>query len=308
MSESLSILMIDDNRADYEAVRRYLNDESVGSNLDLEHSFSTQEALETLSDQNYDVLIIDYHFPFGNGFDILRKIREEGFKLPSIMLTGEGNEAVAGKAVTENFSGYLPKDQLNTESLVKSIRQAVSDKEELPVQNQNFSSNKDSSNQNLLQPPGQFIKEISERSRKSKTGGIFLLNFIPRGKNITMEELQEIGEFLHAELEKLDRSDRIYQVQPNIIGGILNPGTSDNFSEKMESTITSLLKNAHADNSNKNQTLHKLSQIQVCWWNMDVEPTDPALIINKCLDQLLTSNETNNSSEINLIVEEINHG
>jgi CheY-like chemotaxis protein len=80
----LRILVVDDDREVSTSIVRAL--ECLGH-------FATrcghaQEALETISTQSFDLLLIDYRMPEITGLDLITILRAEGCKTPAIMMTG----------------------------------------------------------------------------------------------------------------------------------------------------------------------------------------------------------------------------
>ena len=51
-----------------------------------------QAGLEALQNNTYDLMILDVMLPKISGFDLLKKIRNEGNETPVIMLTAKGEE------------------------------------------------------------------------------------------------------------------------------------------------------------------------------------------------------------------------
>ena len=47
-----------------------------------------QEAFEMLASQRFDLLLVDYRMPEMTGLDLVTLLREEGHKIPAIMMTG----------------------------------------------------------------------------------------------------------------------------------------------------------------------------------------------------------------------------
>lgn len=84
-NESLSVLVVDD-----EAESRY----SIGLVLQMaghrvEEADNGQSALAWLRDDRaFDLLILDYQMPGLNGLDLLVRLREEGRRLPTLVVTG----------------------------------------------------------------------------------------------------------------------------------------------------------------------------------------------------------------------------
>lgn len=70
-----------------------------------------ETGLAKLKECQYDIVAVDYHLlPNMNGLQVLQKLQEIGFNIPTIMITGEGNEEVAVAAMKLGVSDYLIKD------------------------------------------------------------------------------------------------------------------------------------------------------------------------------------------------------
>ncbi|MFB6226885.1 MAG: response regulator [bacterium] len=118
--------MVDDNRADLMTVERYLR---TGSDHEVVFSGiqDPDEALDEALSRSIDLIILDYQLPSGNGFDLLERLRSNGFEGPVVMLTGRGDESVAARAVKRSLAGYLPKDTLSPEDLCQCLEPLISE-------------------------------------------------------------------------------------------------------------------------------------------------------------------------------------
>ena len=78
------ILVVDDDKDVATSIVRAL--EVLG------HSAVTcghaQEAFEVMGRQSFDLLLVDYRMPEMTGLDLVTLLREEGNKIPAIMMTG----------------------------------------------------------------------------------------------------------------------------------------------------------------------------------------------------------------------------
>ncbi|MZH05432.1 MAG: diguanylate cyclase [Nitrospinae bacterium] len=100
----LRVLLLEDNNFDVEAIRRLIETQ----NLDYElRSVSTcGETRRCLKEATYDVVLLDSKVPDGPGLSILPDLDDQ----PAIIITGQGDEDTAVKALKEGASDYLVKD------------------------------------------------------------------------------------------------------------------------------------------------------------------------------------------------------
>lgn len=179
--------MVDDKPADGETVRRHLTDESIPWRIDLDVCLSLDEALSAVQSKTFDLLIVDYQFPFGNGFDVLDRIRHEGFDQPAVMLTGQGSEDVAAQAVKHKLHDYIPKSDLSPATLRESLESILSEP------NFNYRSAR-SSEKNLnapenvvtVEPVHQLLSQLSTHSQSRETLRLFTLNFVARTASLDL--------------------------------------------------------------------------------------------------------------------------
>jgi diguanylate cyclase (GGDEF)-like protein/PAS domain S-box-containing protein len=69
-----------------------------------------EEGLRMLGASCYDLLLVDYNMPYCGGIDVIRALSGKGSLLPTIMVTGQGNEEIAVEALKLGASDYVVKD------------------------------------------------------------------------------------------------------------------------------------------------------------------------------------------------------
>jgi diguanylate cyclase (GGDEF)-like protein/PAS domain S-box-containing protein len=69
-----------------------------------------EEGISKVGSTQYDLLLVDYNMPFLGGLDVLRSLSWKATSPPTIMLTGEGNVAVAVEALKLGAADYIVKD------------------------------------------------------------------------------------------------------------------------------------------------------------------------------------------------------
>jgi signal transduction histidine kinase len=107
MSESLSIAIIEDEAAHFKLMERAILKEFPDAVL--HHFPEAGRCLKTLTDKPPDVIITDYLTPGMNGIEFLRALNEQETDIPVIMITGQGNEAIAVTAMKLGAKDYLVK-------------------------------------------------------------------------------------------------------------------------------------------------------------------------------------------------------
>lgn len=110
------ILVIDDDRELCELLTDYLQGEGF-SVVTVNHGVTG--AKEALSEE-HELVVLDVMLPGLNGFDVLRKIREQS-KIPVIMLTARGDDIDRIVGLELGADDYLPKP-FNPRELVARIR------------------------------------------------------------------------------------------------------------------------------------------------------------------------------------------
>ena len=120
----VKILIIDDSEEDREVYRRYLSKQAQ-FDYEIIEAESAEEGLEELETLP-DLILLDYLLPDSNGLEFIAELQSLKIKLPPIiMLTGEGNEAVAVEAMKNGVKDYLIKGKLTPDSLVSAINNVL---------------------------------------------------------------------------------------------------------------------------------------------------------------------------------------
>ena len=119
----LKILLVDDDEVDRLAVARALKTAKLEATL--EEVCDVAEAAAVLKGRSFDCVLLDYQLPAGDGFDVLRTIRQADLDTPVVILTGHGDEQTAVELMKAGASDYLLKDGLSGDRLAQSLRYAM---------------------------------------------------------------------------------------------------------------------------------------------------------------------------------------
>ncbi len=120
----LTILVIDDNPADIEIVRRML-EQIDGWDIHFLASHNSKEGRAQALQGEADLILLDYMLGPETGLEVLNALENDGCFLPVIMLTGYGSEEVAVQAMKAGVSDYLVKGRITSESLRLAISNAL---------------------------------------------------------------------------------------------------------------------------------------------------------------------------------------
>jgi two-component system invasion response regulator UvrY len=118
----MKILIVDDHAVIHHGLKRILDDEFQGATFgEARHS---QEALDLVGRERWDLVILDVDLPGRGGLDVLKQVRAEHPKLPILMFSMHSEEQFAVRALKAGASGYVAKDSAS-ERLVEAIRKVI---------------------------------------------------------------------------------------------------------------------------------------------------------------------------------------
>lgn len=101
--------------------------EQTSDRITVKTATSASEALERLSEEDFDCIVSDYGMPNQDGIEFLKTVRKDVPDLPFILYTGKGCEEVASDAVSAGATDYLQKESGTDQYtiLANRIRNAV---------------------------------------------------------------------------------------------------------------------------------------------------------------------------------------
>lgn len=119
----MRILVVDDSDVHRQLVGGLLEDED---GLELEFAVDGQEALDRLDagDAPPDLIITDLVMPRVDGLELVSKVRDSFPALPVILITAQGNEEIAARALSAGAASYVPKANL-AQHLAETVRDAL---------------------------------------------------------------------------------------------------------------------------------------------------------------------------------------
>ena len=85
---------------------------------------NSQEVLELIRRQDWDIIVLDITMPGRGGLDVLKEIKHERPRLPVLILSIHPEDQYAVRALKAGASGYLTKESA-PEELVRAIRKIL---------------------------------------------------------------------------------------------------------------------------------------------------------------------------------------
>jgi signal transduction histidine kinase/CheY-like chemotaxis protein len=119
-----TILIVDDCGEDREVYRRYLSREAI-FNYQMIEAESGEDAIKQMAKIQPDLILLDYLLPDLTGLELIEQLNEIAQIPLIIMLTGEGNEKIAVKAMKSGVKDYLVKKSLTPETLTTAVKNAL---------------------------------------------------------------------------------------------------------------------------------------------------------------------------------------
>ncbi len=121
--DGIRVLLVEDNPGDARLLTELVRDTGAGQ-WKLVHVDRLSTALDRLSREPFDVMLLDLSLPDADGLDTLIRAHGEAPRIPIVVLTGHDDEALAVRAVRAGAQDYLVKGRMDGDLLVRSIRYA----------------------------------------------------------------------------------------------------------------------------------------------------------------------------------------
>ena len=121
--QSIKILIVDDDEVDRMVILRALK--RAGIQADISTADSIAHAIAAVHLHPFDCVFLDYRLPGGDGLELLQTFRNEGFTMPIIVVTSQGDEKIAVEVMKSGGTDYITKQMLNTEGIAQIMRNAI---------------------------------------------------------------------------------------------------------------------------------------------------------------------------------------
>ncbi|MCK5292381.1 MAG: PAS domain S-box protein [Thermoplasmata archaeon] len=124
MKDEIKVLIVEDNPADSRTMDELLT-ESEEAVFEVEVADRLSVALERLSTESVDVILLDLGLPDSHGLDTFSEMNSSSPRIPIIVLTGMDDHNLAIEAVRIGAQDYLVKGEVDCNRLVRSTLFAI---------------------------------------------------------------------------------------------------------------------------------------------------------------------------------------
>jgi diguanylate cyclase (GGDEF)-like protein len=130
MAEKIKILLIEDNDADSRYLKEMLRDAAEGKHT-INVAYTATEAIASLQEQDFDIVLTDLDLPDTNGLDIIKSLQVANSEVPIVVLTGQTDEELALGIIQMGAQDYLVKGQGDGHLINRVIDYSIERKKDL---------------------------------------------------------------------------------------------------------------------------------------------------------------------------------
>ncbi|MFQ5495785.1 MAG: response regulator [Phycisphaerae bacterium] len=116
-----SVLVVDDSAVDRRLVGKLLGE---GAELQIEYAEHGVAALAKIEDAHFDLIVTDLVMPKMDGLKLVGAVTKKYPSLPVVLITGQGNDETAIRALEQGAASYVPKGRID-ESLLDTVREVL---------------------------------------------------------------------------------------------------------------------------------------------------------------------------------------
>jgi two-component system, cell cycle response regulator len=124
MSQAITILNVEDDDTDADILARALNADQ-GGEFQLHRAKTLADAPHAIAAAKPDLILLDLHLPDARGKETVDKMMRHAAEIPVLVLTGSGSEQVGRMSVEAGAQDFIPKAELMTTRLLRSIDFAI---------------------------------------------------------------------------------------------------------------------------------------------------------------------------------------
>ena len=123
--QPLRVLVVEDDATDFFIICEFIKGIKNRSFI-VDQGARYSDVIDLIDKRKYDIYFVDYRLGSKTGLDLIRYAITNNCEEPLILLTGKGNPMIDQEAMEIGAADYLIKSEINSESLERSIRYALS--------------------------------------------------------------------------------------------------------------------------------------------------------------------------------------
>ena len=120
----IDVLLVEDNPGDARLVVEMLK-EAGSADFRLEHVGTVREAVDRLTANETDAILLDLSLPDESGLDTLKRVLGSAGRASVVVMTGAGDEELGMAAIETGAQDYLVKGQVDGARLRRALRFAI---------------------------------------------------------------------------------------------------------------------------------------------------------------------------------------
>ncbi len=122
-TDRLKLVIVEDEEAHFRLMERTIVKDLPDALI--YHFDDVESFIQRLNEIRFDVILVDYLMPGMNGIDLLEFLNRENIDTPVVMITGQGDENIAVKAMKSGAADYLVKSKDFFKLLPATIEKVV---------------------------------------------------------------------------------------------------------------------------------------------------------------------------------------
>ncbi len=123
MSKNPQVLIVDDDKLDYQFIEEIILEEIPGIEIDYRNSFDT--GIGAIKESEYEIAILDYDLGVKKGNEIMYAIKATGKPVSVIFITGNDNPKIVNELKKAGALEVFHKDKLDTNSFSDLIKTSL---------------------------------------------------------------------------------------------------------------------------------------------------------------------------------------
>lgn len=125
LPRDIRVLLLDDSTFDRARIRRLTEKTNLSVQVDEVDSIAAMDA--AVARENYDLMLIDYRLPEGDGLMALEHVMRNDLNKDAgkIMITGDNARSTAVQAMRNGYHDFLNKDDMNVDGLRAAMMNAL---------------------------------------------------------------------------------------------------------------------------------------------------------------------------------------